>query len=194
MQLLLTTIVAGACAYTPVIRTTLHSNPWIFLACLPISIVLIIALHIKRHQVPINFFLLGAFTIMEAITVGVVVSLYEVESVVKALCLTTAITVSLTLYTLQSKRDFSKMGTALMTCLIVVFGMGIMNLFMASKGMDLIIAGVAAILFSFFIVYDTHMMMNKLSPEEYILATINLYLDIINLFLELLRIFGERRN
>lgn len=37
------------------------------------------------------------------------------------------------------------------------------------------------------------MMMQKLSPEEYILATINLYLDIINLFLELLRIFGERK-
>ena len=37
------------------------------------------------------------------------------------------------------------------------------------------------------------MMMTKLSPEEYILATINLYLDIINLFLELLRIFGDRK-
>lgn len=37
------------------------------------------------------------------------------------------------------------------------------------------------------------MMMHKLSPEEYILATINLYLDILNLFLELLRIFGERK-
>lgn len=36
-------------------------------------------------------------------------------------------------------------------------------------------------------------MMEKLSPEEYILATINLYLDILNLFLELLRIFGDRK-
>ena len=43
-------------------------------------------------------------------------------------------------------------------------------------------------------VFCFQMMMHRLSPEEYILATINLYLDIINLFLELLRIFGQRNN
>nr|CAD7434448.1 unnamed protein product [Timema monikensis] len=31
------------------------------------------------------------------------------------------------------------------------------------------------------------MLMKTLSPEEYILATINLYLDIVNLFLYILR-------
>ncbi|RXG70277.1 Protein lifeguard 4 [Armadillidium vulgare] len=167
----------------------------------------------EAHEVPMNFFLLGAFTVVEAVTVGVVVSLYEVASVIKALVLTTAIVVSLTLYTLQSKRDFSKLeqGDAfchsvgfewrikvlkcrLMMGLIVIIGVGFMNLFFVSKGMELLISGAAAAVFSLFIVYDTHMMMEKLSAEEYILATINLYLDIINLFLELLRIFGDRRN
>ncbi|KAL7636500.1 UNVERIFIED_CONTAM: hypothetical protein RMT77_013275 [Armadillidium vulgare] len=194
VQLLLTTVVAGVCAYSQVINSSLKDNPWVFLLCLPLSVVLIIALHIKRHEVPMNFFLLGAFTVVEAVTVGVVVSLYEVASVIKALVLTTAIVVSLTLYTLQSKRDFSKLGTGLMMGLIVIIGVGFMNLFFVSKGMELLISGAAAALFSLFIVYDTHMMMEKLSAEEYILATINLYLDIINLFLELLRIFGDRRN
>lgn len=50
-----------------------------------------------------------------------------------------------------------------------------------------------AMLFSFFIIVDTQMMLTKLSPEEYIMAAINLYLDIINLFLYILRIFGERK-
>jgi FtsH-binding integral membrane protein len=35
------------------------------------------------------------------------------------------------------------------------------------------------------------MLMQKLSPEEYILATINLYMDIINLFLYILRILDS---
>ena len=50
-----------------------------------------------------------------------------------------------------------------------------------------------ALLFSGFIVFDTHMLIHKLSPEEYILAAINLYLDIINLFLEILKILNSAK-
>ena len=34
----------------------------------------------------------------------------------------------------------------------------------------------------------------QLSPDDYVYAAINLYLDIINLFLYLLRLFGDRRD
>ena len=50
------------------------------------------------------------------------------------------------------------------------------------------LAAVGALLFCRFIIYDTHSLMHRLSPEEYVLAAINLYLDIINLFLHLLRV------
>lgn len=40
--------------------------------------------------------------------------------------------------------------------LIVIIGVGFMNLFFVSKGMELLISGAAAALFSLFIVYDTH--------------------------------------
>lgn len=54
--------------------------------------------------------------------------------------------------------------------------------------------GVAgALIFSLYIIYDTHMIMKKVSPEEYIHGSVMLYLDIINLFLEILRAMGERR-
>ena len=59
--------------------------------------------------------------------------------------------------------------------------------------MDRMIAAGGALLFSLFIVFDTSMMMHKLSPEEYIVASVNLYLDILNLFLHLLRLMGERK-
>ena len=42
-----------------------------------------------------------------------------------------------------------------------------------------------------FIVFDTHMIMTRVSPEEYIIATIELYLDIINLFIEILKILDK---
>lgn len=194
VQLLVTAVVAGVCAYTPVVRDTIHANPWVLMLCLPTTFGLLIALHIKRHVVPINLVLLAGFTVLEAVTVGTVVSLYEVASVVQALVLTLLITAGLTAYTFQTKRDFSSMGVGLFIGLLCLLGVGILNLFLGSTGLELLIAGAGALIFSLFIVFDTQMLMTKLSPEEYILATINLYLDIINLFLELLRLFGERRN
>ncbi|KAG7154772.1 protein lifeguard 4-like [Homarus americanus] len=193
VQLLVTTVVAAAFAYTPVLRQTIHTNPWMLILCLPLTLGLLVALHVKRHHVPINFMLLAAFTVVEAITVGVAVSMYEAEVVVKAFVMTLIITGGLTAYTFQTKRDFTSMGAGLIIALMIMIGLSLMNVFLGSSGLELALAGGSALIFCLFIVYDTQMMMTKLSPEEYILATINLYLDILNLFLELLRIFGDRK-
>lgn len=56
------------------------------------------------------------------------------------------------------------------------------------------LAAGGAILFSLFLIFDTQMIMKKFSPEDYITATITLYLDIINIFINILRVMGERRN
>ena len=50
-----------------------------------------------------------------------------------------------------------------------------------------------AIIFSGFVVYDTYNIMNRLSPEEYIIASVELYLDLLNLFLAILRIYERER-
>ena len=47
--------------------------------------------------------------------------------------------------------------------------------------------------------FDTQLMIGgqhkySISPEEYIFAALNLYLDIINLFLFILSIIGQSRN
>lgn len=193
VQLLVTTVVAASFAYVPVLRDTIHANPWLLIMSLFLAIGLLITLHVKRHQVPINFILLGAFTVVEAITVGVAVSMYEAEVVVKAFVLTVVITAGLTAYTFQTKRDFTNIGAGLLIGLMVMIGLGMMNIFLGSTGLELALAGGSALIFCLFIVFDTQMMMHKLSPEEYILATINLYLDILNLFLELLRLLGDRK-
>ncbi|QQP49012.1 Uncharacterized protein FKW44_009522, partial [Caligus rogercresseyi] len=52
-----------------------------------------------------------------------------------------------------------------------------------------------ALIFSLYIVYDVQMMIGgnhkySISPEEYIMAALNLYIDIINLFMFILSIIG----
>lgn len=68
---------------------------------------------------------------------------------------------------------------------------GILQLFIQSSVFEVALSFAGAIFFSFFLIFDTQQMMTVLSPEEYILATINLYMDILNLFLYILRILNE---
>lgn len=48
------------------------------------------------------------------------------------------------------------------------------------------------LLFSFYIVYDTRMIMERFGFDDYIIAAVILYVDIINLFLKILALMGSR--
>ncbi|CAI5785553.1 Uncharacterized protein PODLI_1B019660 [Podarcis lilfordi] len=163
-------------------------SPAVLLVSVLGSLVVIVALTLYRHQHPLNLYLLFGFTLLEALTVAITVTFYEVSVVLQAFILTTAVFFALTLYTLQSKRDFSKVGAGLFACLWILLLSSFLRLFFYSEVLEVVLAAGGALLFCGFIIYDTHLLMHKLSPEEYILASINLYLDIINLFLHLLRL------
>lgn len=188
VQVLLTTITAGIFLYFDTIRTFVHESPSLLLISALGSLGTVIALTVYRHRHPVNLYLLFGFTLLEAITVGIAVTFYEVAVVLQAFILTTAVFLGLTAYTFQSKRDFSKLGAGLFAGLWILIIAGFLRLFFYSETIELAMAAGGALLFCGFIIYDTHVLMHKLSPEEHILAAINLYLDIINLFLHLLRL------
>lgn len=148
---------------------------------------------------PHNFYLLGAFTVVEAFMVGSVVTAYCAAGyqgvVLEAVFLTGAIFIGLTLFTYQSKMDFSFLGAGLSMGLgaLILWGFFAM-IFGAQTGYVYALLG--CIIFSGYILFDTWLIMDKLSPHDHILAAIMLYLDIINLFLYLLQLLAEsnRRN
>ncbi|XP_078424093.1 protein lifeguard 4 isoform X1 [Cetorhinus maximus] len=188
VQIILTTVTSAVFMYSDTVKDVVHGSPALLLvACLG-SLGLIIALAIYRHQHPVNLYLLFAFTLLEASAVAAAVTFYDYSVVLQAFILTTAVFVALTVYTFQSKRDFSKYGAGLFACLWILILAGLLRLFFLSDTVELVFACAGALLFCGFIIYDTHILMHKLSPEEYVLASINLYLDIINLFLHILQI------
>merc|ERR1712183_835847 len=89
------------------------------------------------------------------------------------------------------EENIDNMGAALSTGLMVLILGGFLQIFMGNEMTDTAMAIGGALLFSLFIIYDTQMIMTRLSAEEYILATIQLYLDIINLFIEILKILEK---
>jgi FtsH-binding integral membrane protein len=91
------------------------------------------------------------------------------------------------------------MGGVLFVCAIILMIFGIVTIFWHGKIITLVYASFGALLFSIYIVYDTQIMMGgthkySISPEEYIFAALNLYLDIVNLFLYILTIIGASRD
>merc|ERR1719461_2435695 len=110
-----------------------------------------------------------------------------------------AITLALTVFAFQTKIDFTAMGGVLIAVLMcfIIFGL-IAAFFPASRTVRLVYASIGCIIFSLYIVYDTQLMVGgshkySLSPEEYVFASLNLYLDIVNLFMYILSIFGNSR-
>jgi len=191
MQLVLTTIIAGVCMGVPQIQEFVHQNPWMLLLAFVLSLTLLVLCSIKRRETPINLILLSAFTVVEAFTVGVIVAHYNTAVVLQAFFLTATVVIGLTFYTFQSKRDFTGWGVPLMSGLWLFILGGIMFMFVVGEIREMAFAVGGAILFSGFIIFDTHMIMKRVSPEEYVIATIELYLDIINLFIQILRILNQ---
>lgn len=103
------------------------------------------------------------------------------------------------LFAMQTKWDFTAMGGILFSCCIVLFIFGIIAICMPGKVISLVYASLGALLFSVYLVFDTQIMLGgkhkySISPEEYIFAALNLYLDIVNIFLYILAIVGGSRN
>lgn len=190
-QLTVTTLVAALFMSSERVKGFVQGSPNLLFSAMILSFVMMIALFVKRRETPTNYILLGLFTLVEAYTVGVIVTFYDKFVVLEAFGLTAAVTLGLTAYTLQSKRDFSGWAAGLFAFLWVIIIAGFLQMFFHSQVVELGIAIGGAVVFSLFIIVDTSMMMHTLSPEEYILAAINLYLDILNLFLHLLRILSE---
>ncbi|PSR78760.1 hypothetical protein PHLCEN_2v7295 [Hermanssonia centrifuga] len=90
------------------------------------------------------------------------------------------------------KYDFSGMGPWLFGGLIAMMMTGLVGIFIPfSHTMDLIYAIGGTLLFSGYIVYDTYIINKRLSPDEYIMGAISLYLDFINLFISILRLLNN---
>merc|ERR1712070_132853 len=152
------------------------------------------------RKVPYNYMFLLLVTVCEAVIVGFVSAMYTTESVVMALVMTSGIFIGLTIYAFTTKTDFTGMGGYLMAALLgLCFTSLLCMFFPASPMMQTILGGAGAILFSFYIVYDTQLICggkhkkHQFGVDDYVFAALNIYLDIINLFLYLLELFGDRR-
>lgn len=199
LQLALTAALCAVFYTVPSIRQWVQSSPWMLILTTVLTFVFLIPLMFLRRRHPWNLLLLSMFTLCLAYTVGLATSFYSAVAIGEAFAITAGIFLALTAYTVWSKRDFSGWAPFLYATLWVVVMASFVHLLLNwvfgvySSVADTAIAAVSAALFSAYIIFDTFMILNRLSPEEYIVGVVELYLDIINLFLAILRLVGAAR-
>ncbi|KAH9895403.1 transmembrane BAX inhibitor motif-containing protein [Xylariomycetidae sp. FL2044] len=194
-QLVATAIVSGVSFFNEGYRDWIQSHPTLVWVSLFGSIVFMLLTYWKRKSYPTNLLFLSGFTLLEAYTISVIVSFYKTQIVLNAVVLTGGIFLFLTLFACQTKYDFTSWMPYLFGALWGLILFGFMAAFMpySSTG-ELIYGGLAALVFSGYILVDTQLVMRKHHVEEEIAAAISLYLDIINLFLAILRILNSQNN
>ncbi|GCC21041.1 hypothetical protein chiPu_0000197 [Chiloscyllium punctatum] len=185
----------------PTLNVWVTQTYWFTYALFPAILILIITLSCcdgVRRKAPWNFMLLLLFTTLEGLLLGAVSVFYGADAVMWAVGATTFVSLGLTLFSLQTKWDFTARSGILFVVLLVLIAFGILCAIIQSFWLHIVYASLGTLVFSIYLVVDTQLMLGgkhrySLSPEEYIFAALNLYLDIINLFLFILQIIGLSR-
>ncbi|XP_054806700.1 BI1-like protein [Prosopis cineraria] len=197
-QLLLTTLVSFVTVlYTP-INDLLRGNSGLLLFVIFLPFLFLLPLLKYQQKHPHNYILLGLFTVSISLTVGITCANTSGKIVLEALILTSAVVSSLTGYTFWASKkgkDFSYLGPILFACLFTLFLTSMMQMFFPlGPTANAIYGGIGAMIFSGYIVYDTDNLIKRFTYDEYIGASVTLYLDILNLFLTIMRMLREGNN
>ncbi len=159
-----------------------------------LEFILLFALYAVKNKPGINLAVLFGFTFMSGLTITPLLSTIlampaGASIVAQAFLMTSVAFGGISMFAMTTKRDFSSMGKMLFIALIILIVGSISNIFFQSPLLQLGIAGVGALLFSAFILYDTQQIIRG-GFETPIEAAIALYLDFFNLFVSLLQILG----
>ncbi|OCT75675.1 protein lifeguard 1 [Xenopus laevis] len=198
MQLALTVGLICMFIFWKRLKDWVQDYPYIVYALCPAIIILALILACcqqVRRKVPYNFIFLGLFTAVEGCMLGTIAALFDADAVMWAGAATIVVTLGLTIFALQTKWDFTMLSGGLCVALLVLMCFGILCAILRSMYLNIVYASIGTFIFGMYLVVDTQLLVGgkhryAVSPEEYIFAALNIYLDIINLFLLLLQNFG----
>lgn len=200
-QLILTFGIVAMINFILPIKNYVKDNFMIFfLVAFAISIVTVIIMCCSttvRRKSPMNLIFLFIFTLAEGFFMGIITTVFYTEEILFAFGMTIVICFSLTVFAFQTKVDFTGLHTVLFVCLVELFIIVPLMICFSSKMGMIGIGAIGTTVFSFYLIYDTQLIIGgnhsySISPEEYVFATLSIYLDVINIFIYILEIIGGR--
>ena len=204
LALAITGMTAYYVATSPTILGTILSNNILFYGLIIAELALVIGLSaaINRLSLFTATLMFILYSVVNGATMSFIFLLYEMTSIATVFFITEGTFGAMAVVGYTTKKDLTSMGRILFMGLIGLVIASLVNIFLKSDGMTLVLSYVGVIIFVGLTAWDSqkikYMLMqapdvNEGTQKLALLGALTLYLDFINLFLYLLRIFGKRR-
>jgi len=167
------------------------------------GLVIAISARIQKMQASTATALFVLYSALNGATLSMIFLIYTASSITSTFFICAGTFVACSIYGWTTKRDLTSVGGFMAMGLIGIIIASVVNIFLRSPAMYMIISYIGVIVFVGLTAYDTQHLKNMAATQPdgleagvvrkgAILGALKLYLDFINLFLMLLRIFGNR--
>jgi FtsH-binding integral membrane protein len=141
--------------------------------------------------------MLFGFSALMGLSFAMIFAVFTMGSIVSAFMGAAILFAVMSGYGYFTKRSLDSLGKFMFVGLIAIVIASIVNIFIGSTVMQMVISALAIIIFLGLTAYDTQKIREEVSYETNEVAEIRgaltLYMDFINLFLNLLNLFGDRK-
>jgi FtsH-binding integral membrane protein len=177
-----------------------YPNPGLWIVGLIGSFAMLFVCQAVRRTYPANLLCLAVFAFLEGIAITPLLMRYaRIDGplvVVQAAALSVIIFLAVGTLGYTSQRSYAHWIPWMLGGLFALIGVGLLFwFFTASPAMYWLYAAGGTVLFTAFVFVDFTRIRHNFGADDYIPATMEVYLDLINLFLFILRLLGgSRRN
>ena len=201
-------IITGAAALwvvtSPEVQKTIFGSKVIFygLIIAQFAIVLLFGTALRKLPVTACTGLFLLYSGLMGLTLSSIFFIYEIGSITQTFFITAGTFGSMAAFGYITKSDLTKAGAIAGMAVIGLVIATVVNIFMQSSGMDMVISFVGVLIFVVLTAYDVQKLKaigSEASSEDEVgryalMGALTLYLDFINLFLFMLRFFGSRKD
>ena len=140
---------------------------------------------------------LHGFAALMGLSFSMIFAVFTMGSIVSAFMGAAILFGIMSGYGYFTKRSLDSMGKFMIVGLIAIVIASIVNIFIGSTVMQMVISALAIVIFLGLTAYDTQRIREELSvdttPAAEVSGALTLYMDFINLFINLLQLFGDRK-
>jgi FtsH-binding integral membrane protein len=140
---------------------------------------------------------LHGFAALMGLSFATIFAVFTMGSIVSAFMGAAILFGTMSFYGYFTKRSLESLGQFMFIGLIAIVIASIVNIFIGSSVIAMVISALAIIIFLGLTAYDTQRIREELSmdtsPAAEVSGALTLYMDFINLFINLLQLFGDRK-
>ena len=202
-------VITGICAYgvatSPALMQMVYGNKaaiWVLFIA-EIGLVFYTTARINRLSLSTATTLFIIYSALNGVTLSAIFVVYTTASIAKVFFITAGTFAAMALIGYTTKKDLTRFGGIAFMLLIGLIIATVVNMFVQSTMLDLILSYIGVALFVGLTAWDSQQIkralamqpdMSESSQKVALLGALTLYLDFINLCLYLLRIFGRSDN